>query len=181
MASDLTVQTIRGPGSGANANQILIPSGHKVVAPAGGLVAPGQIIQVVTAHPTYNASITSTSWVSTDLYINITPKYANSKIIINGHSHIGYYNGGNHLCWRLHRNGTDITNAGYGLGNTYGDSNSSQWIENSISFHWDDTPNTIAQTEYRIYVRRENSTATGSSFGGYSARAPYIQAIEVAQ
>ena len=38
MASELTVQTIKGPTSGANANTVLVPSGHN-------LHVPGHVIQ----------------------------------------------------------------------------------------------------------------------------------------
>ena len=41
MASELTVQTLRGPTSGTNANKVLIPSGQT-------LHAPGHVIQVVS-------------------------------------------------------------------------------------------------------------------------------------
>ena len=40
MASELTVQTLRGPTSGANADTVLIPSGQT-------LHAPGHVIQVI--------------------------------------------------------------------------------------------------------------------------------------
>lgn len=84
MASELTVQTLRGPTSGVNANQILIPSGQKIIAPAGGLVAPGQIVQVVNIPPsTAQTSISSSStWFGIDGSTGtITTKLANSKIL----------------------------------------------------------------------------------------------------
>ena len=41
MASELTVQTLKGPTSGANANKIIVPSGHT-------LAAAGHVVQVVS-------------------------------------------------------------------------------------------------------------------------------------
>jgi len=40
MASELTVQTLRGPTSGANANKVLIPSGHTLDASGGTITLP---------------------------------------------------------------------------------------------------------------------------------------------
>ena len=59
MASELTVQTLRGPTSGANADTVLIPSGQT-------LHAPGHVMQVVTfEHTRGEQGITSTSDVAT--------------------------------------------------------------------------------------------------------------------
>ena len=46
MASELTVQTLRGPTSGANADTVLIPSGQTLDASAATIVpSAGQIVQ----------------------------------------------------------------------------------------------------------------------------------------
>lgn len=76
MASELTVQTIKGPSSGGNANKILIPAGQE-------LHAPGHVVQMQTSamSGTSNQS-TSTSYVDTGLNLNITPKFATSKILV---------------------------------------------------------------------------------------------------
>lgn len=82
MASDLTVQTIRGPGSGANANQILIPSGQKVIATnSGAFVSPGQIVQEVFFTGSDNATSSASSWVQSAVAASITPKYSTSIIM----------------------------------------------------------------------------------------------------
>ena len=48
MASELQVTTIRGVPTGANANEIVIPTGQKIIATdAGSIVAPGSVIQIV--------------------------------------------------------------------------------------------------------------------------------------
>ena len=54
MASELTVQTLRGPTSGANADTVLIPSGQT-------LHAPGHVIQVVNTNYTTHQNFSSAS------------------------------------------------------------------------------------------------------------------------
>lgn len=82
MASDLTVQTIRGPGSGANANQILVPSGHKVITTTpGGFVSPGQIVQEVFFTGSDTLTSSASAWTQTAVAASIIPKYSTSLII----------------------------------------------------------------------------------------------------
>ena len=76
MASELTVQTLRGPTSGANADTVLIPSGQT-------LHAPGHIIQVVsgiTSAQTQNSSTNTFSGMG--LSLAITPTSSTSKILV---------------------------------------------------------------------------------------------------
>jgi hypothetical protein len=76
MASELTVQTLRGPTSGANADTVLIPSGQT-------LHAPGHVIQVVsgiTSAQTQNSSTNTFSGMG--LSLAITPTSSTSKILV---------------------------------------------------------------------------------------------------
>ena len=85
MASELTVQTLRGPTSGANANTVLIPSGQT-------LHAPGHVIQVV--HRVGGDRITTTTtntWTAANLDLSITPKFVNSKILLLGQQPMRIY------------------------------------------------------------------------------------------
>ncbi len=84
MASELTVQTIRGPSSGANANKILLGSGQQIIAPAGGLVAPGQVIQV--QHYKNNTATTLSGMQTYSLWSGMTfnKKMSNSKLLLLG-------------------------------------------------------------------------------------------------
>ena len=76
-------------GRGETGNTITIPSGNKLVAPAGGLSAPGTVVQCQNVYVTdrtsqsivrneSNASATNI----TGMTLNVTPKFANSKMII---------------------------------------------------------------------------------------------------
>jgi hypothetical protein len=87
MASDLTVQTIRGPASGANANKVLIPSGQTLTLEdklSYSNMPTGSILQVVRIPPSLDqTSISSTgTWfgVSGSEAV-ITTKATNSIIL----------------------------------------------------------------------------------------------------
>jgi len=74
MAGTLEVQTIQGPTSGANANKIIVPSGHT-------LAAAGHVVQVEQAILQGVGSISGNVW-TTILSKSITPTATNSKIIV---------------------------------------------------------------------------------------------------
>ena len=64
-------------------NTITINSGDKISGAAGSIVAPGQILQVVSNHYTAIGSTSSTSLVASGVLANITPKFATSKILVD--------------------------------------------------------------------------------------------------
>ena len=76
MASELIVQTLKGPTSGANANKILIPSGQT-------LSAAGHVVAVYKAFSNTMQTISSLSLTNiTDLSITMTPKDANNLLVM---------------------------------------------------------------------------------------------------
>ena len=79
MASELQVTTIRGVPTGANANQILVPSGQT-------LAAPGHVLQVSHTNLTGNSPISTTTQhptvVNLGNAVSFTPKFANSKLLV---------------------------------------------------------------------------------------------------
>ena len=83
MASELIVQTIQGPSSGANANKVLIPSGHTLDV-SGGTFKPssGQIVQ---EHTFVNSNRNSYSGVNVPLFpsTDFTKKYDASTSRLN--------------------------------------------------------------------------------------------------
>jgi hypothetical protein len=85
MAGTLEVQTIQGPSSGANANKVIIPSGHTLDASGGTLVpSAGAVVQVVEAtSSTPNSFNTTSGWLS--LTASITPKSSTSLILVKVH------------------------------------------------------------------------------------------------
>ena len=86
MASEIIVNTIKAPTSGANANTIVIPAGHKVVGTdEASIYSVGQIIQTVQYQdiPSVHRNTSSTSYVATGITLAITPKFNNSRLIIS--------------------------------------------------------------------------------------------------
>ena len=80
--STLTVQNIQG--SSSSSNTISVASGHKLTGAAGSIIAPGQIIQVVTATDSTERTTTSTSYVaaSNTLSVSLTPSSASNKVFV---------------------------------------------------------------------------------------------------
>ena len=76
MSGTLVAQTIQGPSSGANANKVLIPSGHT-------LHAAGHVINVWEVRKTDVQSISGYGFVDiSGLSQTVTPQSANSKFLI---------------------------------------------------------------------------------------------------
>lgn len=95
MAGTLTVQTLQGPSSGANANKLLIPSGHTLDA-AGGTLVPSadQVVQYKWYANT--ATFDSTASVYTAVQsVNFTPKKSGNRIVARFSSHLYKYNTSN--------------------------------------------------------------------------------------
>jgi hypothetical protein len=86
MASELIVQTLKGPTTGANANKVIIPSGQTLDASAGGLTLPtgvgGKLLQIVQTVTNSEVSVTATSFTDTGFSISITPTSASSSIFV---------------------------------------------------------------------------------------------------
>jgi hypothetical protein len=102
--SELSVGQLRGLT--VNNNVITVPSGHT-------LYAPGSVVQVQTVRSDARVAISSPASgdgiTITQLNLSITPKFANSKLImqwmINGEQH-------QDNVFLIHRNGLLITTAG---------------------------------------------------------------------
>jgi len=93
MASELIVQTLKGPTSGANANKVIIPSGQTLeinegVALPSGTTLPagvgGKLLQVVNTRSTTEdlASTTAVYPVASGFKLSITPSSVSSKILV---------------------------------------------------------------------------------------------------
>jgi hypothetical protein len=89
MASEIIVQTIKGPTSGANANKIIVPSGQTLDASAGFNAPSGTIIQIKDAKVTSFSSINCANVWASLMSVTITPKDSNSRFFITGHAQIG--------------------------------------------------------------------------------------------
>ena len=80
MASELIVQTLKGPTSGANANKVIIPSGQTLDASAGTLTpSSGQIINQEFRTLSGTTNNTTTTFADFDS-ASYTPILTSSKI-----------------------------------------------------------------------------------------------------
>lgn len=149
MASELTVQTLKGPTSGSNANKIILPAGHTLDASAGFVPPAGAVLQVKQNYSSTNTNITSSSFTSTDLFVNITPSSSSSKIlvIIVGGS---VYEASGEANGTIYRGSTNLGNSSYGLVKT-----AVQYHPYSMSVL--DEPTTTNQLTYRMYWKTSNS------------------------
>ena len=81
MVGTLTVQNLQGPTSGANANKVIIPSGHTFIPSSGQII---QTVQYLRAGATGSNSSSRVD-VTTSTYVDlmsksITTTVANSKV-----------------------------------------------------------------------------------------------------
>ena len=174
MASELTVQTLRGPTSGANADTVLIPSGQT-------LHAPGHVIQVVrNSFTAAHNTTTSTSYVSmgSPFSLAITPKFSNSIILIDvmlnpyvaGNSDTGSYN--------IHNGSGQLGHAsnGFGIVPPTGGSSGQYRHFNIIA---SDTASSTSTITYQVYHRSDNGSVT--FYGNHANMMNHIRLTEIAQ
>ena len=158
MASELTVQTLRGPTSGTNADTVLIPSGQT-------LHAPGHVIQTQTGVFTSVVSTTSGSYTSL-ISANITPKFASSNILIMaaiGGLYMNSNAGSNQHNWRMARTVSGGSTVGVTGQNTnfhteMGRGFTTAGMRANVNMNIIDSPNTTSQIAYDVQV----SLFTGS-------------------
>lgn len=189
MAGTLTVQNLQGPASGANANKVIIPSGHTLDASGGTLVpSAGAVVQVVDATFTTQYTInTDGGWTEIGS-LSITPKYATSKIVITSTNHV-YVNSGTANNWRsahqrLLRGSTELTgdtgSDPYGEGN-YAVDAADRFMTYS-TLHYVDEPNTTSSTTYKMQFRRKNSQTNDIVINaGAYGRGGMMMITEIAQ
>ena len=165
--STLTVQTLQAPTSGANANKVLVGSGHT-------LHAAGHVIQVVTSTKNDQSIITSTSAVDTGLSVSITPKFNTSKIFISlGTLGICYQT--NYVYHNLLRGSTVIHGNNSYNNNTY-------WMPINFAISHLDSPATTSAITYKTqaYVSNAGDLRFNYNASGTTHTAS-ITAMEIAQ
>jgi hypothetical protein len=161
--SSLTVQNIQG--SASSSNTINVASGHKISGAAGSIVAPGQVIQTLTAAKTDVFSTTSQSFVDIPtMTITITPSSTSSKILfswnltygINGdiaHAYVMAMRGSTNLLV-ADDDGANRTEATHVL--NLGASAGAHNVVNGVFL---DSPNTTSATVYKLQLKSSNGTA----------------------
>jgi len=165
MASELIVQTIQGPSSGANANKVLIPSGHTLDASGGTLVpSAGAVIQVVQeASTTHLETSSSGSWIDVGGVLTITPTSSNSKVyLINSATGIANaiinFSIGMRLLRNINSGGWDeITRRAR---QAYFGSGVGSYAQVHYGYNYLDSPSTNQSTQYKAQIYLTASTNT---------------------
>ena len=152
------------------------------IANTAGVDNQGKIIQVVhNTTPLARYSSTSTVFIDTGFSVTITPKFANSEILINcfatgySTSHYAYldiYRDGTTSISGSANNSQGITGPAAGSG--------ASW--DTIGLFYQDSPNTTSAVTYNLYGR----TASGTLYLGFGTSAVYpntvyLSATEIAQ
>ena len=188
MASELIVQTIQGPSSGANANKVLIPSGHTLDVSGGTLVpSAGAVVQVV--HGTQSgtsSSSTSTNWIDTGLSVSITPTSTSSKILVLSSTIVaaGKSSTGNPARFDLrlvNYNASEIAFDSRYVGTDYQGSGN---ISSMSSPHGYFSPASTSPQTYKLQARIAaglSSQASTISLSWYAGGTLTITAMEIAQ
>ena len=101
MASEIIVQTIKGPSSGANANKIIVPSGQTLDASAGFKPPAGTVIGVAHSRSTAGESFATTNtWFAlSGTNVTITTKQSGSLFIYKATMSAEADAGGAHNCF----------------------------------------------------------------------------------
>jgi len=165
MASEIIVNTIKAPTTGANANKVIIPSGVTLDANAGDFRPPaGSVIQTVQTSTNTTSAISGTTYVGVGLDVNITPKYSNSKILVTVCGSFGNtqdtYGGA-----RLYRGSTEIGGtANVNNRNGYAfpineRSVDAPWEAFMASYTYLDSPATTSQITYSLKIAKHYGTA----------------------
>jgi hypothetical protein len=200
MASDLTVQTIRGPGSGANANKVIVPTGQTLTLEdklAYNNLPAGSIVQVITntITPTYiTQAVSSFAEVSSTFRTSITPRFATSKLLLQFTCLFGGNNQSNIMTAKFFNvtSNSDI-HTGYAVGSSRPMGHGSIRQQDTDLNDRDNftmvasiAAGSTSERTYSIYAFSENGTtkywnATGTDNGGCSFTVPLFTIMEIAQ
>ena len=166
MASEIIVQTLKGPTSGANANKVIIPSGQTLDIDAWSPPA-GTVLQVVSATSETAGGTTSTSFVSY-MSASITPSSTSSKILLIFSAPLGYedFRGGSSFYHFLtfFRDSTDLGRSnGNGITGTYQFAVSyNDFPLNNGGMHLLDSPNSTSAISYSVRHKVNTSSASAT-------------------
>ena len=135
--STLSVDTIQGK---TTAGTVAMPS--------------GSIIQVVQGTALGTSVSSSTSFVTSGIDVDITPKFASSKILVQATTCCDNEAAGRQMYLTLYRDSTRLDSAyvsgSYGLGSFW---NGGERTIGNVSIHILDTPNSTSQLHYELYYR----------------------------
>ena len=157
MASELTVQTLRGPTSGANADTVLIPSGQTLHAPGHVIGMAHAVSAVITTNSTGETLIVSVQYV---------PRVTGSRLLVTGMSP-RYQNNGSTGAWHssayLHLKQGSIPKASFEHVGTL--THSGEACENVPFEYYSDTVTAGTTYTFGLYHQPTNGGTSNWYFG----------------
>ena len=136
---------------------------------------PGHVVQVVQATSQSAFTSTSTSYVDTGRSVEITPKFATSKILVTVSATMSASAINVQPVFTIYRDSTNLeVTSNRGFGQTFNGAGSSHMM---LGCSFLDSPNTTNQVSYKIYVR----TNTGTLIWGADSGTQCYTAQEIAQ
>jgi len=141
----------------------------------------GKIIQVVNdTTPRARHASTSTVYIDTGFSVTITPKFANSKILLNLTA--TGYSSANYVYVDLYKNGVSLTGSATSGNGICGPICLSVAYWDNFSTLYEDSPNTTSAVTYNLYGR----TGSGTLYVGLETttvfpNSVYFSATEIAQ
>jgi hypothetical protein len=188
MASEIIVQNLKGPASGANANKVIVPSGHTLDASGGTLMpSPDQILQV--KHLDFqDQTSTTTSQTYVDASgtdITLTAKGSSSKFYLIANCQMYHSSGLNGANIGFKRGSTKILGVDGGAGDTwfgFGNATNLTNASFSISRSYLDSPSLTAGTSvtYKIMFGLWNSGTVYVNYTTYNTTS-HFTVMEIAQ
>ena len=150
------------------------------VSTAANVHIPGHVVQTVEykAYPSY-IEVTANSFVASDMQVDITPKYNNSKIILR--ASWGYWmatDSNNYQIATIYRNGSNLGTGSYSCLAFHGPMRNSSY-NNHAMMETVDYPATTNSTNYRVYCRPYNANVSNLRFQ-WTATVSFLQAMEIA-
>jgi hypothetical protein len=141
----------------------------------------GKILQVVNdTTPRARHSSTSTVYIDTGFSVTITPKFANSKILINLSATV--YSTQNYVYLDFYKSGVSLTGSatnGNGIVGPVANVNSA-W--DNVAVFYEDSPNTTSAVTYNLYGRTNSGTLyVGLDTSLAFPNSTYLSATEIAQ
>ena len=183
MVGTLTVQNLQGPASGANANKVIIPSGHTLDVSGGTLVpSAGAVVSANRINLDTTQIFTSSTFVDvSNGSITVTPKSSNSIFIVTASCH-GYTSTAGSGSWsalvlRLIRDTVDL--GGYLVADPYYDGIMMPY--NNEAMHQplikrSDTPSTSSAVTYKVQALTKSGRNCHMNYFSHG----FLEVIEIA-
>ena len=141
----------------------------------------GHVVQVqqYQAYPAY-MNLSSDSFAATNMTVTITPKFANSKIVL--HASWGYWfasDSNNYCIGTFYRGSSNLGTGSYSALTFHGPMRNSSYNHHA-TMDYIDSPGTTNATTYTVYVR-PYSANTSHLRVQWSAQLSFLSATEIAQ